>query len=94
LQVEVLTDPEVEKLAGKKGIEEKRFFRLKDAEPADLRTLDEIKDLIRKRMKQKPPLQRLDIVTGPDSPDPDSERVMRLRTWAEAQGLTVATPPK
>src|SRR5206468_2425412 len=53
LQLEVLTDPEVEKEVGKKGVAEQRFFRLKGDDPAHLLTLDELKDVIRKRMKDQ-----------------------------------------
>jgi hypothetical protein len=91
LRVEVLTNPAVEKVMGKAGVENQRFYRIEGAEANDLVTLDELKKKIRARL---PALQRVDIVTREDSPDKDVPRVAELRQWAEVQKLKVEFPPR
>jgi hypothetical protein len=93
-RVEVLTDPAVEKVLGKDGVERRRFYRIEGARANDLLTFDALKEKIRERLKQPPPLQRLDIVTREDSPDKDVPRVAELRRWAEDQKLKVEFPPR
>jgi hypothetical protein len=94
LRVEVLTNPAVEKVLGKEGVERRRFYRIEGAEANDLLTLDEMKKKIRERLAKQPPLQRLDIVTGLDNPDKNAGLVVDLRQWAEDQKLKVEFPPR
>jgi hypothetical protein len=91
LRVEVLTNPAVEQVLGKTGVEQQRYYRMEGAEAKDLLTLEELKKKIRGRL---PALQRLDIVTREDSPDKDVLRVAELRRWAEDQKLKVEFPPR
>ena len=60
------------------------------------RTLKEMTEFIRKRLDDKPPLRRLDIVTRPDSPDKSAARVSKLRgvITALAPDLNVEYPPR
>jgi hypothetical protein len=94
LRVEVLTNLAVEKLLGKEAVRAQRYYHVLSTEEKDLLTLDELKEIIRKRAKEQPPPRRLDIVTGPESPVPELPRVNDLTRWAKDQDLVVAFPER
>ena len=88
LRLEVLTD----QAAGAEAVRQQRFFRVQGEK--ELMDQAALRELIGKRMKGDPPLQRLDIVTRPDSPDKSSARVEQIRLWASDSGLKVEFPPR
>jgi hypothetical protein len=75
---------------------EMRYYKVEGEEAPHPHTLAEMRDLIRKRLDDKPSLRRLDIVTRPDSPDKTSARVIRLRETVAglAPNLNVEYPPR
>jgi hypothetical protein len=92
LRIEVLEDAALS--AYDKG--EGRYYKIEGDDAKHPRTLTEMHDYIRKRLDDKPPLQRLDIVTGPDSPDKSAGRVKQLRAVIVglAPDLKVEYPPR
>ena len=65
LRIDVMSDPELS--AYDKS--EMRYYKIEGDEAAHPHTLVEMRDMIRKRIGDNPPLRRLDIVTRPNSPD-------------------------
>jgi hypothetical protein len=92
LRIEVLEDAALS--AYDKG--EGRYYKIEGDDAKHPRTSTEMHDYIRKRLDDKPPLQRLDIVTGPDSPDKSAGRVKQLRAVIVglAPDLKVEYPPR
>lgn len=92
LRIEALPDSALS--AYEKG--EERYYKVEGDDATHPRTLKEMTDFIRKRLDDKPPLRRLDIVTRPDSPDKSAARVSRLRgvITALAPDLNVEYPPR
>ncbi len=82
LRLEVLADDAVRKLDGQQAVSEHRYYRLEGNDTKDLRTLADLKQMIEKRVGDKPPLQRLDVVTRADSPDKSAARVEQVRQLA------------
>jgi hypothetical protein len=92
LAVEVLGDPTLQQLVNsgrQPSLDAQRCYRLAGDEPAKLLTLDEVKDLIKKRLKQEPPLRRLELVLYKDSPQKQVPRVADLKKWADSEKLLV-----
>ena len=83
LRLEVLTDDAVRKLDGQQAVSEHRYYRLEDRDAKDLLTKDDLRQVIQKRVSDKPPLRRLDIVTGANSPDKSAARVEQVRQLAK-----------
>ena len=75
---------------------EQRYYKVEGEDAPHPHTLVEMRDLIRKRIDDKPPLRRLDIVTRPNSPARDAGRVSRLRDviTSLAPDLNVEYPPR
>ncbi len=75
---------------------EDRFYMVEGDDAKHRRTLAEMRDYIHKRLDDKPPLRRLDIVTRAESPDWTSARVVRLREVIAslAPNLNVERPPR
>ena len=98
LRVEVLTDDALRKLpGGDEAVQDKREYRVESDDPKSLHTLDEMREVVRKRLSDKPPLLRLDIVLRPGaSPDRTAGRVTQLRNMVAelAPNLTVEYPPR
>jgi hypothetical protein len=92
LRIEVLTDSALSEYDKGEG----RYYKVEGDEVKHPRTLPEMRDYIRKRIDDKPPLRRLDIVTRPDSPDKSAARVSRLREAVAglAPDLNVEYPPR
>ncbi len=94
LRMEVLTDDAVRKLDGQQAVSEHRYYRLEDRDAKDLQTLSDLRQVIEKRVGDKPPLQRLDVVTRADSPDKSAARVEQVRQLASDFRLKVEFPPR
>jgi hypothetical protein len=92
LRIEALPDSALS--AYDKG--EGRYYKVEGEDAQHPHTLKEMTDFIRKRLDDKPPLRRLDIVTRPDSPDKSAARVSRLREVIGqlAPDLNVEYPPR
>jgi hypothetical protein len=58
------------------------WYRIETTEGPRLLTFAEIKERIRKRQQEQPPLRRVEIVLYKDSPDERVPIVSQLRTWA------------
>jgi hypothetical protein len=80
LRVEVLGDEALRKVAGGKGFDAARRYRV--AAEGGLRTLDEVQKLVLKRRGQTTPLRRLEVVIYLDSPARDRPQVAELVGWA------------
>jgi hypothetical protein len=83
LRVEVLGDPALLRIAGGGNFDPARSYRVAGAEGGRLLTLAEVKDAIRGRQQQAPPLRRLVLVLYTDSPEKKVGRVEDLKTWAD-----------
>lgn len=59
-----------------------RWYRIETGEGWRLRTFAEIKEAIKDRQHDNPPLRRIEIVLYKDSPDKQLPVVSQLRTWA------------
>lgn len=94
LRMEVLTDDAVRKLDGQQAVNEHRYYRLEDRDAKNLQTLAELRQVIEKHVGDKPPLQRLDVVTRADSPDKSAARVEQVRQLASDYRLKVEFPPR
>jgi len=81
LRVEVLGDPALKRIAGGGALDPARSYRVSGAEK--LLTLAEVKDAIKQRQRQTPPLRRLVLVLYTDSPKEKLGRVDDLKTWAD-----------
>ena len=80
LRLEVLTDDAVRKLPeGQQALNEHRYYRL-DGDK-NLLTLADLRRVIEKRVGDKPPLQRLDVVTGANSPDKSRRAWSKCGNW-------------
>ena len=77
LRVEVLGDEPLKKLAKSANFDAARRYRLSGER--DLRTLDEVKDLIRQRRSA---LARVEIILYKDSPTDNRPQVADLAAWA------------
>ena len=75
---------------------EGRYYKIEGDDVTHPRTLSEMREYIRKRIDDKPPLRRLDIVTRENSPDKSSARMTRLRETitSMAPDLNVEYPPR
>jgi hypothetical protein len=65
LQVEVLGDPALKKIAGAK-FDPRQCYRIPGRK--ELYTLKQVEGVIRERLKEEPPLRRIEIVVYSDSP--------------------------
>lgn len=63
-------------------IHAERWYRIDTDEGSRLLTFAEVKEAIRNRQQQKPPLRRIELVLYNNSPAKDVAVVSRLRTWA------------
>jgi hypothetical protein len=80
VRVAVLSNEAVEKRMGKKGVDQKSFYRLSGKD--ELLTLGELADSLKKQIADRP-LKRIDIdLTQPGSPAQGTERVGELVDWA------------
>jgi hypothetical protein len=82
LRVEVLGDPALMRLAGG-NFDPARCYRVAGADGGKLLTLAEVKEAIKRRQQQSPPLRRLVVVLYTDSPEKKVGRVEDLKTWAD-----------
>jgi hypothetical protein len=85
LRVEVLGKNTLAKMARGRSPDRDRCYRVENGEGTRLLTLAEVKDLVRQRRKQTPPLRRLEIVLYNDSPARDVPYVAQLSQWAHEQ---------
>ncbi len=83
LRIEVLGDPDLERIAGGK-FDSKKRYRVPGR--PELFTLAEAEGLIRKRRTAKPPLRHLEVVLYRNSPAQDKEQVTALVGYAEDLG--------
>jgi hypothetical protein len=83
LRVEVLGDDTLRKLRGKSDLDTRHCYRIAGEQPPTLRTLDAIKQLILRRLGEKPPLERIEVVLYRDSPDRRVPRVADLERWLD-----------
>jgi hypothetical protein len=82
LRVEVLGDPALMRIAGG-NFDPARCYRVAGADGGKLLTLAEVKEAVRRRQQQAPPLRRLVLVLYTDSPEKKVGRVEDLKTWAD-----------
>jgi hypothetical protein len=82
LRVEVLGDPALKRIAGD-GFDARHSYRIAGAGGGKLLTLAEVKDTVKQRQRQSPPLRRLELVLYTDSPEKKVGRVEDLKTWAD-----------
>lgn len=85
LRVEVLGKDTLVKMARGRSFDPDRCYRVESSGGARLLTLAEVKDLVRQRRKQTPPLRRLEIVLYNDSPARDVPYAAQLKQWADEQ---------
>lgn len=90
LEIEVLGNDAVEKIAGRETVASQRYYRLRQQEGSRLLTLDEIKKLINPEGEPKWRYVIL-VLYLEDGPDREVSRVRDLKKWAE--GLRVKDPP-
>jgi hypothetical protein len=83
LRVEVLGDPALMRTAGGGNFDPARCYRIVGAGGGKLLTLAEVKDAVKQRQQQSPPLWRLVLVLYLDSPTEPAGRVADLKTWAD-----------
>jgi hypothetical protein len=81
LRVEILGDAALEKSAGA-GFDHDRRYRVEGKDGPRLLGFDELKEFVKQRQKQQPPLRRIEIVLYEDSPAPGVPLVSRLEAWA------------
>jgi hypothetical protein len=62
-----------------------RCYRIDTGDGAHLLTFAEIKQAVKKRRQNQPPLRRIEIVLYKDSPDRHVPLVNQLKTWAAEQ---------
>jgi hypothetical protein len=82
LRVEVLGDPALKRIAGGGNFDPARCYRIAGAEGGKLLTLAEVKEALRQRQQQSPPLRRLVLALYKDSPTEQGGRVEDLKAWA------------
>ncbi len=82
LRVEVLGDPALTRIAGG-NFDPARCYRVAGADGGKLLTLAEVKDAVKQRQQQSPPLRRLVLVLYTDSPEKQVGRVEALKSWAD-----------
>lgn len=63
-------------------IQAERWYRIDTDEGSRLLTFAEVKEAIKTRQQQQPPLRRLELVLYNNSPAKDVAVVSQLRTWA------------
>jgi hypothetical protein len=88
LAIEVLGDAPLQHMvnAGRLlSLDPQRCYRVAGDNPANLLTLDDVKDLIKKRLAQNPPLKRLELILYKDSPQKQVPRVAELKKWADSR---------
>ncbi|HEY7157944.1 MAG TPA: hypothetical protein VH575_28560 [Gemmataceae bacterium] len=78
LRIEVLGDDTLKKA----GMDTSRRYRVEVGEGSRLLIFDEIKEEIKNRLRQQPPLRRVEIVVYKDSPDEGNPHVEKLKVWA------------
>jgi hypothetical protein len=81
LRVEVLSRETLDKIEGSGSLEPTRCYRVETTDGPRLLTFMEVKDFIKRRQKEEPPLRRLVIVLYRDSPAKDKLQVTQLRKW-------------
>jgi hypothetical protein len=77
LRIEILGGEALQKL----GKDSSHPYRVREGDAQSLWSLDEVKQAIKKRQEQDPPLSRLEVVLYKDSPDKDVPLVKRLVDW-------------
>jgi hypothetical protein len=81
-RVEILSDSALQAIAGDKPFDLERCYRVEGKGGAQLLTLPQLKEFIKKRRQENPSLRRLEIVLYKDSPAPDNPYVSDLENWA------------
>jgi len=79
LRVEVLGNETLMKIARSQTIDSNKRYRIEGS--STLYTLEEVKNLILQKRKDKPPLRRLVVVVYRDSPAQDNALVTGLTEW-------------
>jgi hypothetical protein len=87
LRIQVLGDAPLHQMADAKLIpsfDPERSYRLDEDDPANLKTLKQVEDIVRQRLQQQtPPLQRIELVLFKDSPQKQVARVSELKKWID-----------
>jgi hypothetical protein len=78
LRVEVLGKDPLQK----QDADASRFYRIDSGDGPRLLTFEEVKEVVKKRQGEQPPLRRIEIVLYNDSPDKDVRIVRQLKAWA------------
>jgi hypothetical protein len=78
LRIEVLGKDPLQK----QDVDASRFYRIDSGDGPRLLTFEEIKEVVKKRQGEQPPLRRIEIVLYNDSPDKDVRLVRQLKAWA------------
>ncbi len=78
LRIEVLGQGSLQK----QDANASRFYRIDTGDGQRLLTFAEVKELVKKRQTEQPPLRRIEIVLYKDSPDERVPIVSQLKVWA------------
>ena len=78
LRIEVLGQSSLQK----QEVEASRYYRIDTGDGPHLLTFAEVKDVVKKRQAEQPPLRRIEIVLYNNSPSEQGEQVRDLRAWA------------
>src|SRR5262249_39088037 len=81
MRIEVLGDESLRKLKPTGPLDVSHCYRI--AGDQQLRTLAEIKQLVTRRLTEKPPLKEIEIVLYKDSPARKVKRASDLETWLD-----------
>jgi hypothetical protein len=66
----------------KPDVDASRYYRIDTGEGPRLLTFAEVKEVVKKRQEEQPPLRRIEIVLYKDSPDERVPLVSQLKAWA------------
>ncbi|MGH7169758.1 MAG: hypothetical protein ACRELG_05715 [Gemmataceae bacterium] len=78
LRIEVLGSATLSESA----IQAERWYRIDTDDGSRLLTFAEVKEAVKNRQQEQPPLRRIEMVLYKDSPDERVPLVSQLRTWA------------
>jgi hypothetical protein len=83
LRIEVLGDEPLRKLNPEGRLDSSHCYRIDGEQPPKLHTLQEIKQLVKHRLTQKPALKHIEVVLYKDSPGRKVRRAADLEGWLD-----------
>lgn len=66
----------------KQDVDASRYYRIDTGDGPRLRTFAEVKEFVKKRREEQPPLHRIEIVLYNNSPSEQGDLVRDLKAWA------------